>query len=78
MSEQQMTVKELGPAIGRSPWFVYKMRSLGFTMRNGVATPRQALNWIKRTGFYVLDGVPKLRRVQKECKPGTLTDSKQA
>lgn len=73
-----MCVKELGPALGRSPWYVYKMRAMGFTMRNGVATPRQALNWIKRTGFCVLDGVPILRKVQKECKAGTLTDSKQA
>lgn len=58
-----MCVKELGPAIGRSAWFVYKMRGAGFRMewsavdRCYVARPGTARRWLKRTGFRVVRGI---------------------
>ena len=62
-TDRPRCVKELGPELGRSCWFVYKMRQAGFQMRDGVATPTQAVRWIKRTGFKVVRGSIVLTRL---------------
>lgn len=62
MNEQPMCVKELGPAIGRTSGFVYKMRMMGFRMEQGVSTPSAARAWLARTGFKIRDGVPQVKK----------------
>lgn len=68
MSNRPMCVKELGPAIGRSVWYVYRMRLLGFRMPAGVARPSEALAWVEQTGFKIIHGRPLCLKVQKGAK----------
>lgn len=56
-----MTVKELGPYIGKTAAFIYKMRLGGFPMKRTVcgcfeATPEQAVRWIKKNKFRLVRG----------------------
>ena len=55
-----MCVKELAPVLSKGVGYVYKMRMAGFPMNrnNGVAeaTPKQAMEWIKRVRFRIIHG----------------------
>lgn len=52
-----LCVKELADALGKHPSFVYAMRGAGFVMkwnadlRCEAATPDQAKDWLRETGF---------------------------
>jgi len=55
--EKPLCVKELADKLGHHASFVYAMRGAGFVMkwdaelRCEAATVKQALDWIKETGF---------------------------
>jgi hypothetical protein len=66
LSQRQLCVKELAFALGRSPRFVYAMRQRGFKMhgrgrKNQTASPAEALIWIDKTNFRMLDGNGKCK-----------------
>jgi len=61
-SEHHLVVKELAVSLGVSTRFVYEMRRCGFPMRgetkdNQTATLREAVDWIEREGFRMVNGV---------------------
>ena len=58
----KLSVKELADQLGRSPWFVYKMRCAGFAMEWNAATKcyeatlADAQAWIELNKFCVVRG----------------------
>lgn len=59
--ETELCVKGLAEALEVSPTYVYQMRACGFPMRgvcrrNQTATMTEAVEWIRRTGFRMVNG----------------------
>lgn len=61
-TEEKLVVKQLADSLGVSTRFVYEMRRCGFAMHgqtkdNQTCTVREAVGWIERQDFRMVNGV---------------------